>query len=70
MENHSVKEDSLRVAKAFSDAYYFHISESDRLRKALAEQVSLAHKNGASDREIAERVSLSRARVQQLRTGK
>ena len=70
MESNDYKEDSLRIAKAFSDAYYFHVSESDRLRRALAEQVSLAHKNGASDREIAECVSLSRARVQQLRTGK
>lgn len=62
------KEEQLNIIKSLSETYNYHLSETERLRDKMSEQITLAHRNGASDMEISKYASLSRARVQQLRS--
>jgi len=64
------KDTELENIETISKVYHYHLSEIDRLRERMSEMIIKAHKQGASDREVAKCTSLSRARIQQIRTGK
>ena len=69
-KNRSASEDKdviLNSIGGLADAYFYHLSEIDRLRGRMSKLFVFAHKYGASDREISDKTSFSRARVQQLR---
>jgi ribosome maturation factor RimP len=63
----SDKDKLLEIIQSLSESYNYHLSETERLRNKMSEQIIQAHRKGASDMEISKYASLSRARVQQLR---
>lgn len=64
----SDRDSALDKVLSVSHLYHKTLTEASILRNRLGNMCVLAHDSGASDREIAEAATLSRARVQQLRT--
>lgn len=62
------KSHAIETVKSLAEDYHYALAEVDRLRDRLGRMCVAAHREGASDREISEASSLSRARIQQLRT--